>query len=212
LSVIEEIRCGDCGHLFPEGVFATQIPRSPCPQCGSTRRTGTVLESISLGVGVSAHGSATFDRTWRSQYRRMMRCLAKLHGATPPTNVFIAAEIEDGFMAFFQAAWHLKDWLKADPQSSRHVSDIETFVNSTPELCLVADLANGTKHLALDRRPRTGDASTGMLTMSFGGDPTVGLCASIAVTSNGHTHDALGLALSAVNCWELYLASKGLQV
>ena len=163
-------------------------------------------------MSVSAVGTGTFNRTWRGQYRRMQRTFERLYGIREKTNVFDAGEIEDGYIHFFQNAWHLKDWLRKDPESAKVVSDIENFVNGSPALQLAADLANGLKHLGLDRRkPRTGDASTGIRHMSFSGDPTVGLDMSIHVESGGKVIDATILAKDIMIAWNEYLASKGLK-
>jgi len=169
------------------------------------------MEQITMSAAVSVTGVATFDRSWRSQFRRMHRAFDRLHGVAPLTNSFIAADVEDGFMSFFQAAWHLKDWLWNDPQSAPLVrADIEVYANQYPKLKLAADLANGAKHLGLNRKTRTGDASTDMRTMRFGGDPTVGLTATIEVTSQGVTYDAVQLARDVISLWEAYLARKNL--
>lgn len=203
------VHCASCGYIFPEGVVATQDPRPPCPECGSLGRSGTFLEEVSIGTTLSMKWTATFDRSWRAQYRRMKRAFSRLHGVEPPSNRFVVADLEDGFVRFFQDAWHLKDWLRNDPSSSSVVTDIEAYVNSTRVLCLAADVANGSKHLSL-RSTRTGDHTTDMRQAHGHGDPTIGLSATVEVESQGSRWDALVLAKQVIQAWESYIDSKGL--
>ena len=60
-------------------------------------------------------------------------------------------ELEDNLWAFFQNCWHVKDWLRHDPNISKGVKDeIWDQVKANPYLPIVADLANGSKHFATD--------------------------------------------------------------
>jgi len=104
-----------------------------------------------LGIG--------WDRNqgWKDQYERMHRWRRQL-----------VAEIEreskegdwsawpnrvwDTAFAFFQTAYHLKDWILADHPELRPM--LEHAVNASPRLALCADICNGTKHRAVTRKPR----------------------------------------------------------
>ena len=206
MSESVENQCRKCGtHLPP-------TETGPCPVCGDTGRTMVISVEEHMPTptdSVSVSGTAQFNRSWDGQYHRMIRSFQNLWGVAPVTNSFVAADIEDGFINFFQNAWHLKDWLKNDPTTSAQVRDIEQHVNATPALKLVADVANGSKHLSL-RTARTGDTSTNMNHMSFGGDPTQGLTGSIHVESGGTTFDAIQVARDGIAAWDSYLLSKGL--
>ena len=59
----------------------------------------------------------------------------------------------DFLYAFFQAAYHLADWLKNSGAAPR--GDVETFVNSTTALASCRDICNGSKHLRLDKHQRS---------------------------------------------------------
>jgi len=59
----------------------------------------------------------------------------------------------DFLYAFFQAAYHLADWLKNSGAAPRR--DVESFVNSTPALVFCRDICNGSKHFRLDKRQRS---------------------------------------------------------
>jgi hypothetical protein len=89
---------------------------------------------------------------YREQWNRTKRWLKKFEGANP----LIMPNCDDVVYAFFQNSWHLKDWIKNDesiPIETR--KSVERIVKSYPARILCADLANGSKHLAL-KNPRSG--------------------------------------------------------
>lgn len=53
-----EVFCRDCGYRFADAVQATALgaARPPCPECGSTRRHGTVLASVHVAVEATSKG------------------------------------------------------------------------------------------------------------------------------------------------------------
>src|SRR5215471_14900548 len=58
----------------------------------------------------------------------------------------------DDCYAFFTCCFHLKDWLKADAAVDESVrGKVEQYVAGNLWLGLCADLANGSKHMVLDR-------------------------------------------------------------
>lgn len=59
----------------------------------------------------------------------------------------------DFLYAFFQAAYHLADWLKNS--GAAPCAQVENFVNSTRSLVFCRDICNGSKHFRLDRRQRS---------------------------------------------------------
>lgn len=202
-----ENHCPACGADLPAEEMG------PCPICGAVGRVIRIAiqDTVPTPIdSVSVKGTAEFRRGWDGQYHRMQRAFQRLWGVAPATSAFVAGDIEDGFIHFFQDAWHLKDWLRNDPTTRTRVTDIEQFINSSDPLKLVADLANGSKHLTL-RDTRTGDKNTEMKKMSFAGDPTVGLTGSLFVESGGTTKDAVAAAREGVAEWDKYLAAKGLK-
>lgn len=67
----------------------------------------------------------------------------------------------DEFYATFQAIWHLKDWLNNDPRAQVTGKQVDDWANSRESILLVAaDLANGSKHLVLDRERAGGSRQT----------------------------------------------------
>lgn len=84
---------------------------------------------------------------WQEQYDRMLRWHVRIGEARHLDDRFV-----DECYAFFTCCFHLKDWLKADAAVRRETRDqVERYVAGNLWLCLCADLANGSKHMILDR-------------------------------------------------------------
>ena len=55
-----------------------------------------------------------------------------------------------------QSMWHLKDWVRNDPLfGARNVGELQKDIHASSCLRVCADIANGSKHLSLDR-PKVG--------------------------------------------------------
>ena len=135
-------------------------PLERCPACGGTTlQLDAQDENLGLVDSVSVSGTATPDRTWMRQWKRVNRSLSLLYGIAPPSSVFDFGAIEDDFVHFFQDAYHFKDWLKNDPASGPSVGSVEAYIKSSEPLSLAGDLPNGSKHLVLTST-KTGDLST----------------------------------------------------
>jgi len=94
--------------------------------------------------------SETASRTWQQQHARMMRAYQRATSAKE-TN----AQAEDDSYNFFASCCHLKDWLKNDPTVAKTIEKAaDDLVDAPDSLKLCADLANGIKHLRVDRHPR----------------------------------------------------------
>lgn len=89
-----------------------------------------------------------FYMTYKEQYNRVMRYYNRIKTRTNDTQ----KEYEDDLYAFFQNCWHLKDWLKNDPNITVPDQTIEDYANNTFHLKICADLGNRTKHLKLTRK------------------------------------------------------------
>jgi hypothetical protein len=83
----------------------------------------------------------------------MLRYLGRIEYETGSST-----EYDDNLWAFFQACWHLKDWIKNDDTVDAPVrGSIEAAVIPYRSIMVSADLANATKHLKLkSERNRTG--------------------------------------------------------
>lgn len=146
---------------------------------------------------------------WEWQWNRVRRRLDEVQavytGAPGGTDHAI-----DVVLSFFEAAYHLKDWLKNDPKSGVTEADVEAWINGLLILQLCGDLANGSKHLKLTSS-RTGDLSTTMARSSV--DVLVGTGTSahrFDIVSGDKEYDALTVAKCAVGKWSEFLSKRGL--
>ncbi len=110
-------------------------------------------------------------------------------------------DIEDFMWAFFQNAWHIKDWLKNDPTLNDVLKQVlMSEIHGTESLLLCADLANGSKHFGSDPdRDKIGATDQQIeLSCTTGG---VTITDHIIVTGNGKRLTALALARWVLNDW-----------
>jgi len=61
---------------------------------------------------------------------------------------------QDEAYAFFINCYHLKDWIKNDPDARVSADNVESFINNNETLRLCADICNGLKHLRV-KSPRS---------------------------------------------------------
>jgi len=148
---------------------------------------------------------------WESQFERLKRALRKVKRAEGDSTTRL-----DDLFSFFQHCWHLKDWIKNDDTLQRATRKaVVKDVEATDRLLYCADLANGSKHLHLNR-PRKGaqiwrfKASTS--------DPKTGKVFSevegFGIASKHGTpqpYDIVGFAVKAVEDWESILKKHGLR-
>ena len=149
------------------------------------------------------------NHTWRDQWERVERRLndvrAVYRGAPGGTPAAV-----DAVQSFFESVHHLKDWLGNDPTSPLTRADGDALIESSNELKLCADLANGSKHFGLTRT-RTGDLGTDVTR----NDATVFVGTGTSahrfyIESRGVELDVLDVAEVAVATWAHHLATKGL--
>ena len=164
---------------------------------------------------------------WQSQWERVQRRLDDVRAVYTRRPGGTDAAV-DTVQSFFEAVHHLKDWLGNDPSSGITKADGDKLINESTVLQLCADLANGSKHLALTRS-RTGDRSTritrndvtvfpGTARASVAMSPKIpsapaatGMSAHrFYVASAGTEYDVLQLAEHATAEWHKFLSSQGL--
>ena len=119
-----------------------------------SRRQRSVLDA-----GVS-QGTA-----WEDQWARILRWRERVRFSRDDwRNDGSGTEhYRDEVFALFQALWHLKDWLKNDPALPAPVGvAVETWIVGEGHLLKVAaDVANGSKHMTLDRMRAEGSSRQG---------------------------------------------------
>jgi hypothetical protein len=146
---------------------------------------------------------------WEEQFKRMARALKKVE--QPKTD---DEEALDDIYSFFQNCWHLKDWIQHDDSLPPKISyAIVRDAHKMESLRFCADLANGSKHLKLDKMERHGakllrigklavsDAKTGEILSSSEIGYVIG-------SKNGSPapSDVIGFSLRAFQDWKDLLA------
>jgi hypothetical protein len=136
---------------------------------------------------------------WRAQYDRMMRGFDRLQRPYRQ-----AVDYSDDLQHFFQDCWHLKDWIRNDLAAGCGTS-IEAEVQRLMPLRVVADLANGSKHLALDSRKREGAYVTQTdVTVHIAQERPVEVVCRITL-DDGTVLDATDVVRDAVSAWDSLL-------
>jgi hypothetical protein len=106
--------------------------------------------------------------------------------------------------AFFERAFHLRDWLKDTDAVSE--AELERLFTDNPDMRLCRDLANSHKHYSL-RKPSqpTPPSEVYEYRPSFGNlDPDI----SLVILSDGIKHDAFDLAGRILRTWEEFIFSR----
>jgi hypothetical protein len=147
--------------------------------------------------------------SWGEQWDRVQLGLARIQdvyrGRAEPEGT--KGAYYDVF-TFFVHCHHLADWIEQDPRVRRSVQrKARAFLNKSSELRICSDLANRSKHSALNWS-RTRDPATG----PSGNDATVmigrGASHAFRVSSGGAEVDALVLAEKCVAIWAAFIASN----
>lgn len=155
---------------------------------------------------------------YEEQFNRVRRYYARFKeindGIEPSQSI---EAYSDDIHAFFLNCHHLKDWLKNDSAYTSHSNrEVEEHVACSQALLICADICNGSKHLTLDRPPRSGQQAPKFagkdiaLTMTdvIGGRgeevPTV-ISIRLRIDQSGRTLDAFELATRALQSWESFI-------
>ena len=140
---------------------------------------------------------------YQDQLTRVRRFLHRIETHNRPST-----DYDDDIWAFFQNCWHLKDWVKNDPEVPSSVrTTIESTIKGSPELLMCADLANASKHLFLST-PRIGAKhSHKNYLVVMGGQSRVEYFID---TGDGSKIDAVDLARKCVTSWESILENQNL--
>jgi hypothetical protein len=123
-----------------------------------------------------------------------------------------STEYDDDLWSFFQSCWHLKDWVKNDPEVPDELRrSIEDIVQGYSNIIVCADLANRTKHLELSR-PRVGAEFTQRNVTVCIGTPTTSTSEHIITLGDGTKVVALDVARKAVDEWRTIFEAHGLPI
>ena len=140
---------------------------------------------------------------FQDQLTRVRRFLLRIESHDRPST-----DYDDDMWSFFQNCWHLKDWIKNDPEVPSPVrAAIEGEVKDSFELLVCADLANASKHLVLIT-PRIGAKhSHKNYRIVMGGQSKVEYLIDVG---DGSQIDGLELARRCVTAWESILKRHNL--
>jgi len=142
-----------------------------------------------------------FDRVkrWYERFREIDQ--GRLHNR--PSDYY-----QDDVYAFFLNCYHLKDWIKNDP-NVRPRENVEEFINTNEALKLCADICNGLKHLKRDpRKSRSGkDPQFGKRDFRLS-LPESTISVKYTIDTADGSVDAFELATKCLRAWEDFIASK----
>jgi hypothetical protein len=148
--------------------------------------------------------------SYREQYDRMYRWYEKFSSLDRGRNHEIPSDnYVDEIYAFFQNAYHLKDWIKNDPTVPPIIGGtVEIYITECRPLRLCADICNSLKHLTLTRGRSDENPSFGhkAYSLSIGGGPTT-IKLKYEVNTDLGQIDAFELATSCVKAWDDFFAS-----
>ncbi|MCC6317245.1 MAG: hypothetical protein IT361_06080 [Gemmatimonadaceae bacterium] len=135
---------------------------------------------------------------WSAQLDRARRWHARLQLAASPTDRY------DFLFAFFENAFHLRDWL-ADSGAVKQ-SDLDAFIESSAEMRLCRDLANSHKHHTIRSPSQPAPPSEALEYDPSGGN--LGNGTSVVILSDGTKWDALELASAVMRKWDGFVEGE----
>ena len=142
--------------------------------------------------------------TWRAQYDRMERGYTRLNKLYQSS-----VDYEDDIQHYFQDCWHLKDWIKNDVNVNQAVRDsIESEVNNHKPLRIVADLANGSKHLSRHTHREGAHVTSSNLTLTLG-KPGIDIVYTISL-GDGSDLNEKALVKETFDDWQIVLKKLNL--
>jgi hypothetical protein len=140
---------------------------------------------------------------WKAQYERLERAYARLQDPYSSSVLY-----NDDLQHFFQDCWHLKDWIKND-KTIELGSSIEKLVMTEKSLRIVADLANGSKHLARHTHHEGAYITATHLTVHLAQNK--GIDVNYVITlADATTLSAQDLIHEAFNAWQVILKNLNL--
>jgi len=140
---------------------------------------------------------------WRAQYDRMQRSYARVTGQYTSSVAY-----DDDLHHFMQDCWHLKDWIKYD--SLAGIGDsIEGEVHAYKSLRIIADLANGSKHLSRKQNRAGAYVTSTNVTAHLGQARPIDVD-YVVTLSDGTSTSAEALVHDAAKDWDALLRKLGL--
>ena len=132
---------------------------------------------------------------WRSQLDRVRRWHDRASKASTRIDRY------DFLYAFFENAFHLRDWLADTAAASPEV--LNQFFTQNADMRLCRDLANSYKHYSLQRASQSVPPSEAHEYSSGTGNLAGDV--SLVVLSDGVKHDAFELATRVLHAWDAFV-------
>lgn len=153
------------------------------------------------------------------QHDRMLRWAARVRAMLPdpPLDGEPLDYALDTMYACFEACFHLRDWIANDEDLPRTVrDDVYGFVRKSQHLSMCADVANGVKHLRVDRplsdrNPPPERREIGLVEFRSEGWPLPETPEYVfGVLLDGDLIDVFSLVADCVRAWDQFFAKHGI--
>ncbi len=135
---------------------------------------------------------------WRTQLDRVRRWYCRASAAQAEDDRY------DFLYAFFENAFHLRDWLKDTGASSEE--DLERLFVESVDMRLCRDLANSHKHYSLRNPSQPAPPTEAQEYAPACGN--IDRDVSLVILSDGVKHDACELAARILRTWEQFVDSR----
>jgi hypothetical protein len=144
------------------------------------------------------------QKSWLEQWGQVERSYKKVQNLSAGT-----VDHQEALTAvkdFCIHSWHLGDWLMEDAETNVQQQDIDSLLQSEPDLLACNALATTPQHQTLDRAnvisARVSPAGT---------QPQGRVVIEISTSSGTEKRDGLELATSCMGIWRKFLHSHGLR-
>jgi hypothetical protein len=132
---------------------------------------------------------------WRTQLDRVQRWHSRIQTASTQQDT------NDFLYAFFENAFHLRDWLSDTGAVTKE--QLDALFSSSVEMRLCRDLANAHKHFSLNRPSQPEPPSEAREYVP--GNRHQGPSTRLVVISEWEKYDPIELAGAVLACWEKFI-------
>ena len=212
------VSCGKCGVSRPREL-AGPVERPPCPECGCELLFVTIRFNDSIPAPEDSVSFSLLpdnqDRGWRERWVRIQTGLAAFQSPQmEPISTETIHAAEERLRSFYVLTYHLKDALKDESGTNGVPSKtaVEKAITNDPDLALLADLANRSKHGAPGPEfdPRSGEWPVGWKVSGATSGDAREWRLVITFQHKGREVDGIEAAERGVEAWRCWLSHAGL--